>query len=63
MNGADSSGWLESFAEGPGAEHFAAPLEDLDSLLVPTPTPGRPVLSEEKTLAAQANGTLCPAWT
>jgi predicted nucleic acid-binding protein len=36
VNVVDSSGWLEYFADGPEAEHFAAALEDLDSLVVPT---------------------------
>ncbi len=36
MNVVDSSGWLEYFADGPGAEHFAVVLEDLDALVVPT---------------------------
>jgi hypothetical protein len=26
----DSSGWLEYFADGPNAEQFAVPLENLD---------------------------------
>ncbi|RWX50980.1 putative nucleic acid-binding protein, contains PIN domain [Candidatus Electrothrix marina] len=36
MNILDSSGWLEYFADGPNAEHFSIPLENLDELLVPT---------------------------
>uniref|UniRef100_UPI004056EC1C PIN domain-containing protein n=1 Tax=Candidatus Electronema sp. TaxID=2698783 RepID=UPI004056EC1C len=36
MNLLDSSGWLEYFADGPNAEHFAEPLEHLDELVVPT---------------------------
>lgn len=36
MNLLDSSGWLEYFADGPNAEHFAEPLERLDELVVPT---------------------------
>ena len=36
MNIVDSSGWLEFFADGPNAEHFAEPLNDRDMLLVPT---------------------------
>ena len=36
MNILDSSGWLAYFADGPNAEHFALPLENLDELLVPT---------------------------
>jgi predicted nucleic acid-binding protein len=35
MNILDSSGWLEYFADGPNAEHFSIPLENLDELLVP----------------------------
>jgi len=36
VNVVDSSGWLEFFAEGPNAEHFAAPLRDARALVVPT---------------------------
>jgi len=36
LNLLDSSGWLEYFADGPNAEHFASPLENLDELIVPT---------------------------
>ena len=36
MNILDSSGWLEYFADGPNAENFLVPLENLDQLLVPT---------------------------
>jgi predicted nucleic acid-binding protein len=36
VNLLDSSGWLEYFADGPNAEHFAEPLERLDELVVPT---------------------------
>ncbi len=36
MNVADSSAWLEYFAGGPGARHFAAPIEDTKNLLVPS---------------------------
>ncbi len=36
MNVVDSSAWLEYFADGPNASHFAEPIEDFDSLLVPT---------------------------
>ncbi len=35
MNVVDSSGWLEYFVNGPGADHFAPAIEDLDALLVP----------------------------
>ena len=36
MNLVDSSGWLEFFADGPNASFFAAPLENVDELVVPT---------------------------
>ena len=36
MNVVDSSGWLEWFADGPGARHFARPLADVGALVVPT---------------------------
>lgn len=36
MNLVDSSAWLEYFAAGPQAGKFAAPIEDVASLLVPT---------------------------
>ena len=32
----DSSGWLEYFADGPAAGFFAAAIEDVDALVVPT---------------------------
>ena len=35
MNVVDSSGWLEYFVGGKNASRFAAPLKDLDSLVVP----------------------------
>jgi predicted nucleic acid-binding protein len=38
MNIVDSSGWLEYFADGPNAEHFAEPLSDVASLVVPAIT-------------------------
>lgn len=38
MNVVDSSGWLEYFADGPGAWFFDAPIEDTDSLVVPVLT-------------------------
>ena len=34
----DSSAWLEYFADGPGAEHFAPIIEKPEALLVPTIT-------------------------
>ena len=36
MNVVDSSAWLEYFADGPNADMFAAPIEDVDQLIVPT---------------------------
>lgn len=36
MNLVDSSGWLEYFAEGPGADFFAPAIEQSSRLLVPT---------------------------
>ena len=36
MNVVDSSGWLEYFADGPNAASFAHPVEDLESLIVPS---------------------------
>ena len=36
MNIVDSSGWIEYLVEGPNANVFAPPLEDVDNLLVPT---------------------------
>lgn len=36
MNLVDSSAWLEYFAGGPQAGHFAAAIEDVARLLVPT---------------------------
>ncbi|OQX11511.1 MAG: VapC toxin family PIN domain ribonuclease [Desulfobulbaceae bacterium A2] len=38
MNIVDSSGWLEYFAEGPNAGHFAVPLREPSSLVVPVIT-------------------------
>lgn len=38
MNVLDSSAWLEIFADGPNAEAFSAPLDDLDELVVPVIT-------------------------
>ena len=35
MNVVDSSGWIEYFADAPGAEFFAPALEDVRELLVP----------------------------
>ena len=34
----DSSAWLEYFADGPNAEHFAPAIESPDTLLVPVVT-------------------------
>jgi len=36
MNIVDSSGWLEYFANGTNADFFSQPIEDTDSLIVPT---------------------------
>ena len=36
MNVVDSSAWLEYFADGPNAKHFAHPIEDTERLLVPS---------------------------
>ena len=36
MNVVDSSGWLEYFADGPGAGYFANAIEDTEALIVPT---------------------------
>lgn len=36
MNVVDSSAWLEYFADGPNASFFAEPIEDTESLVVPT---------------------------
>lgn len=36
MNIVDSSGWLEYFANGTNADFFSHPIEDTDSLVVPT---------------------------
>jgi predicted nucleic acid-binding protein len=36
VNLVDSSGWLEYFGDGPNADFFAAPIEDVNNLIVPT---------------------------
>ena len=36
MNIVDSSGWLEYFANATNADFFSQPIEDTDSLIVPT---------------------------
>ena len=36
MNVVDSSGWLEYFADGPNADFFAGPIQNLAELVVPT---------------------------
>jgi predicted nucleic acid-binding protein len=38
MNVVDSSAWLEYFADGPNAQHFAAPIEDPTNQVVPSIT-------------------------
>jgi len=35
VNVVDTSGWLEYFADGPNARHFARPIEDIKQLIVP----------------------------
>ena len=35
MNVVDSSAWIEYLEDGPGADHFAGPIENSDELLVP----------------------------
>lgn len=36
MNIVDSSGWLSYFADEPSAKHFQAPLQDIQTLIVPS---------------------------
>jgi toxin FitB len=36
MNVVDSSAWLEYFADGPNARHFAEPIENISQLIVPS---------------------------
>lgn len=36
MNLVDSCGWLEYFADGPGADFYTPAIEDTESLIVPT---------------------------
>jgi predicted nucleic acid-binding protein len=36
VNLVDSSGWLEYFADGPNADFFSAPIEDVNNLIIPT---------------------------
>jgi len=38
MNIVDSSGWPAYFADEPNAKHFLTPLNDTDSLVIPTVT-------------------------
>jgi predicted nucleic acid-binding protein len=38
MNVVDSSAWLEYFADGPNAKHFADAIEDTSTLVVPSIT-------------------------
>ena len=35
MNIVDSCGWLEYFANGPNADFFSSPIEDIENLIVP----------------------------
>ena len=34
MNLVDSSGWIEYFADGPNADIFSEPLQDMSNLIV-----------------------------
>ncbi len=36
MNVVDSSAWLEYFVDGPNADFFSEPIEDIKNLVVPT---------------------------
>jgi len=36
MNVVDSSAWLEYFVDGPNADFFSSPIEDVGHLIVPT---------------------------
>jgi predicted nucleic acid-binding protein len=36
VNVVDTSGWIEYLRDGPSAENFAPPIEDSESLVVPT---------------------------
>jgi toxin FitB len=36
VNVVDSSAWIEYFTEGPNADYFAAPIEQIGSLVVPS---------------------------
>lgn len=36
MNVVDSSAWLEYFVDGPNADFFSSPIEDVKNLVVPT---------------------------
>ncbi|MEA2116391.1 MAG: type II toxin-antitoxin system VapC family toxin [Thermodesulfobacteriota bacterium] len=36
MNVVDSCGWLEYFSDGPNAEKFVEPIQDIADLIVPT---------------------------
>lgn len=38
MNIVDSSGWLSYFADEPSSKHFQSPLQDIESLVVPSIT-------------------------
>ena len=38
MNIIDSSGWLSYFADEPSANHFHAPIQDIESLIIPVIT-------------------------
>lgn len=54
MNVVDSSAWLEYFADGPNAKHFAKVIETPDQLLVPSIT----LLEVFKRISAQRDGSI-----
>lgn len=55
----DSSAWLEYFADGPNAEHFAPIVERADTLLVPSIT----VLEVFKAIARQRDESTAIRYT
>ena len=55
----DSSAWLEYFADGPNAEHFAPIIEQADALLVPSIT----VLEVFKAIARQRDESTAIRYT
>src|SRR6056297_2221390 len=54
MNIVDSSAWLEYFADGPNAKHFAGAIEDTEALVVPSIT----LLEVFRRIAQQRDETL-----